>query len=245
MVSLKPLLNIIKLLPSKRKKFYGFIHQATGVRPANIKYYEQAMIHRSSHVNPKTAQKGNNERLEYLGDAILGAIIAEALYHQFPNKNEGFLTKTRAKIVNRTLLNNIGHQMGLQQWIKAQGQIDILQTNLLGDALEALIGAIYVDRGFKQTQHFVNEYLLRLYIDIVSIAKREDNHKSILIEWGQKHKKSVRFVTEELHDASDEATRFIARAIVDNDFFGEGEGLTKKEAQQNAARAALEAIGNQ
>ncbi len=239
---IKPLLHIIKLLPFKGKKFYNFIWSATGLRPNNMELYQQAMVHKSAMI--KANKKGfiNNERLEYLGDAILGAIVAEILFEQFPNKNEGFLTKTRARIVNRNLLNNIAYQMGLQHWVKMQSQIDASQTSILGDALEALIGAVYVDKGYSKCKAFIQKRLIDKYINLHSIAKKDTNYKSILIEWGQKHKKNVNFVTEEIHEASELTATFIARAIINEELLGEGEGYSKKEAQQNAAHQALQSL---
>jgi len=184
----------------------------------------------------------NNERLEFLGDAMLGSIVADELYNRFPDKNEGFLTKTRSRIVNRSLLNEIALKMGLGEWVKAQSKIDIANTSILGDALEALIGAIYVDKGYKSCEKFVLNVIINQYIDLVTVAKKDTNYKSLLIEWGQKHKESVHFITEEKHSLNSLTPTFIARAAINNEVMGQGEGYSKKEAQQNAARIALKAL---
>lgn len=205
-----------------------------------MELYQQAMIHKSAMLKGNGKSFINNERLEYLGDAILGAIVAEILYEQFPNKNEGFLTKTRARIVNRNLLNNIAYQMEMQYWVKMQSQIDVSQTSILGDALEALIGAVYVDKGYSKCKAFIQKMIIDKYINLHSIAKKDTNYKSLLIEWGQKQKKNVNFITEEIHEASEETATFIAKALINDELLGEGEGYSKKEAQQNSAHQALQ-----
>lgn len=242
---IKPLLHIIKLLPFRRKKFYGFIRTTTGCNPSNLEIFEQAMIHKSAMLkNSKTHKYINNERLEYLGDAILGSIVAEVLYKYFPHKNEGFLTKTRSRIVNRSLLNSIALEMDLHKWVKTQSLLDVSQTSILGDALEALIGAVYLDKGYARCMQFVQEKILNQYIDLQRIAREDNNFKSLLIEWGQKNKKSVNFITEELHSYTDSetTTKFKSKALIDEELLGEGEGHSKKEAQQNAAHQALDKI---
>ena len=239
---IKPLLNIIKLFPLRREKFYNFIHSATGIHPHNLDIYHQAFIHKSAMIKGHNKRFINNERLEFLGDAMLGSIVADELYKRFPEKNEGFLTKTRSRIVNRTLLNNIALQMGLGTWVKAQSKIDIANTSILGDTLEALIGAIYVDRGYKYCERFVLKIIINQYIDLVTVAKKDTNYKSLLIEWGQKHKVSVHFITEEKHTSNNLTPTFVARAAINNEVIGQGEGFSKKEAQQNAARIALKEL---
>ncbi|MBK3519452.1 ribonuclease III [Carboxylicivirga marina] len=239
---IKPLLHIIKLFSLRREKFYRFIKEVTGLSPGNIDIYKQAFVHKSAMIRGKDKRFVNNERLEYLGDAMLGAIVANKLYHHFPNKNEGFLTKTRSRIVNRSLLNDIALKMGLGKWVNAQSKIDISQTSILGDALEALIGAVYVDKGYQVCEEFVLEKIVEQYVDLKTVAKKDSNYKSLLIERGQKSKKSVHFITEEKHISEGEATTFVARAAIDGEVIGQGEGFSKKEAQQNAARNALKEL---
>ena len=233
---------IIKLFSLRGEKFYSFIHQTTGYRPVNIKIYEQAFIHKSAMIKGRNGKFTNNERLEYLGDAILGAIIADKLYHYFPNRNEGFLTKIRSRIVNRTLLNEIGSKMHFNKWIKAQSKIDIANTSILGDALEALIGAIYVDKGYEACKQFVEAKILKQYIDLSKIAVKDTNYKSLLIEWGQKYKKSIQFSTEKKQTATDTHPVFLSNVLIDNIITSYGEGFSKKEAQQNAAHEALKQV---
>ncbi|WP_430823570.1 ribonuclease III [Carboxylicivirga sp. N1Y90] len=235
----KTLLHIIKLLPFKGKKFYGFIWSLTGIRPKRMDVYRLAFAHKSAMQKSKRKELLNNERLEFLGDAVLGAVVAEELYNKFPHKNEGFLTKTRSRIVNRSLLNNIALQMHLDKWVKTQAQIDVAHTSILGDALEALIGALYVDRGYGACRRFITRRLIPKYINLQRVARKDTNYKSLLIEWGQKNKADVQFITEEQHDADGLATRFHAKILVNENYSGQGEGLSKKEAQQHAAHQAL------
>jgi len=239
---IKPLLHIIKLFSLRREKFYNFIHSSTGIRPHNLDIYRQAFIHKSAMIKGTNKRFINNERLEFLGDAMLGSIVADKLYNHFPEKNEGFLTKTRSRIVNRTLLNEIALKMGLGSWIKAQSKIDIANTSILGDALEALIGAIYLDRGYSACEKFVLRIIINQHVDLLGVAKKDTNYKSLLIEWGQKHKEGVHFITEEKNSTNTLTPTFISRAAVNNEVIGEGEGFSKKEAQQNAARIALKEL---
>lgn len=239
---IKPLLHIIKLFSPRREKFYGFIQNIIGFKPGNIDIYRLAFIHKSAMIKGPDKRFINNERLEYLGDAMLGAIVADELYKRFPSKNEGFLTKTRSRIVNRSLLNEIALKMELGEWVNAQSKIDIAQTSILGDALEALIGAIYVDKGYQTCENFVSQKIIKQYVDLKLVAKKDTNYKSLLIEWGQKYKKNVHFITEEQHISGSVAATFIANAAIDGEKIGEGEGFSKKEAQQNAAKNALKEL---
>jgi len=184
----------------------------------------------------------NNERLEYLGDAVLGTIVAHELYRRYPEGSEGFLTKTRSRIVNRNLLNDIAYSMGLTDLIQSNLQTDPTHTHVLGDALEALIGAVFIDHGYETCRGFVVNELMGKYIDIDKLAKKDTNYKSLLIEWAQKHKKNVDFITEEHHQTDNATPVFIAHAAIDNEMAGVGEGSSKKEAQQNAARNALKKV---
>ncbi len=214
----------------------------TGFRPVNLNLYEQAFVHKSAMIKGADGKFINNERLEFLGDAILGSIVAEELFKRFPRRDEGFLTKTRSRIVNRSLLNEIALRMGFGQWIKSQSQIDISQTSIPGDALEAIVGAVYLDLGYRKCQQFVLDKIIIPHINLNKIAKKDTNYKSLLIEWGQKQKKIINFMTEEQHVSNGSAPIFMAIAIIDDEPAGEGKGFSKKEAQQNAARQALKKV---
>lgn len=184
----------------------------------------------------------NNERLEFLGDAILGAIVAQELYLKYPDVNEGFLTKTRSKIVNRSFLNETALKLGLKEIISSQSKISLEKTNIMGDALEAIIGAIFVDLGYKKCREFILYKILNPFVNLNEITKLDNNFKSMLIEWGQKYKKEIQFITDEIPGTLDHAPVFVSSVEIDNIVFGRGEGTSKKESQQNAAMEALQNV---
>lgn len=187
----------------------------------------------------------NNERLEFLGDAILGAVIADFLYNRFPQQDEGFLTKNRSKLVNRAFLTRLTFDMGLNVFIDSNTTKNIDKSHIYGDALEALIGAIYLDRGFLQAKYFVTKKILSQFVNLNEIEQKDTNFKSQLIEWSQKNKKEVVFeTTEEVAKDKSKPPLFIAVVKVDNKIFGKGTGTSKKEAQQNAARETLKKLEN-
>ena len=237
-----PLFKSIKLFSRQGRKFYGFINSVTGIRPGKTELYRQALVHKSVLRRKSSNEPYNNERLEYLGDAILGAIVAQELYALFPTEDEGFLTKTRSRIVSRVNLNQIALNMGLNNWIKFHPPGDISQTHILGDALEAIIGAIFLDKGYGSARKFVRNRILTRYLDLQQIVENDTNYKSILIEWGQKHKCPVQFVTEEYPDPKENGPVFIAKAIIGSQITGQGTGNSKKEAEQKAANEALENV---
>ena len=176
------IISFIKLLFSKERELYVFYYRLLGFLPNNIKYYKEARIHRSSSMQAKNGQRINNERLEYLGDAILDAIISDILYNNFKNKREGFLTSTRAKIVQREMLNKIGQDLGLDKMILASGNSQVHHKSYIcGNAVEALIAAIYLDRGYAKCKQFVSRKIICGLLDLDSIAREEQNYKSRLI----------------------------------------------------------------
>jgi ribonuclease-3 len=184
----------------------------------------------------------NNERLEYLGDAILGAIIADFLYNRFPQEDEGFLTKTRSKLVNRPFLTKLTYDMGLNVFIDSNTTKNIDNSHIYGDALEALIGAIYLDKDYQTAKYFVTKKILSQFVNLNEIEQNDTNFKSQLIEWSQKNKKEVVFQTTEETNEKNKQPRFVAIVEIENVEVGKGEGTSKKEAQQNAARKTLEKL---
>ena len=235
-------LSVIKYLSSSEKEFYGSIKGIVGFYPRNISHYRLAFQHKSLLRKDSKGHSLNNERLEFLGDAILGATIAHDLYLRFPHKNEGVLTKIRSRIVNRHNMNNLALKMGLDKLIQTQPVIDLAHTHIPGDALEALIGAVYMDLGEKKAKQFIYNKILSEQIDFSKIIYTDTNYKSLLIEWGQKHKYAVHFMTEEYHFPTLDKEAFIAKAFIDDTLIGEGKGASKKEAQQNAAYEAIKAV---
>ncbi len=228
----------MKLSPDRRK-LYFLIKSILGFYPNNLDIFELSIIHKSALIRNDKGEIINNERLEFLGDAVLGAVVAQELYERYPHVNEGFLTKTRSKIVNRSFLNETAVKLGLDNLICSQSKLSLEKTNITGDALEALIGAIFVDRGYKYSQKFIRKKILFPYVNLNEITKKDTNFKSKLIEWGQKNKRDVQFITDEIQDTAEHTPVFISSVEIDNTVFGRGEGGSKKESQQNAAMDAL------
>jgi len=233
----------IKLFSSPRKEFYLFLKDLIGFYPTNLKLYDLAFIHKSCSAFDSQGNQVNNERLEFLGDAILGAVIADFLYNRFPQQDEGFLTKNRSKLVNRNLLTKLTIDMGLNIFIDTNATNNIDKSKIFGDALEALIGAIYLDRDYKAAKYFVTKKILSQFVDLSEIEQKDSNFKSRLIEWSQKNKKSVNFeTTEEPAKDKSKPHNFVTIVKVENKIMGSGTGTSKKEAQQNAAREALKKL---
>lgn len=216
---------------SKSDEFCGFLIQLLGRKPRNKELYSLAFIHKSASIIHNN-EKLNNERLEYLGDAILGAVVADVLYTAFPKQKEGFLTKVRANIVSREQLNQIGKQMKFQEHIKTNG---CTTDNIIGNTVESLVGAIYIDLGYEKTKAFVINEIIDKHIDIEQLIQQNKNFKSKLLEWGQYEKKEVSFHTIE----SNTPNTFKTEVIINEDIMGYGEAPSKKKSQQIAAKEAL------
>ncbi len=233
----------VKYYLTKNKKFYRLINQLTGIFPSNLRIYQIAFTHKSATRFSNKSKNFNNERLEFLGDAILAAIIAEFLFSYFPYKKEGFLTKMRARIVSRDQLNEIALNMGLQYHIVSQSQISGTK-NIYGNALEALIGAIYLDKGFASTKKFIIQRLINDNIDLNELAQSDSDYKSQVIEWAQKNKIDINFNDEEVESTEHNNLYFTSEIIINNNVVGKGKGSSKKEAQQNASKEALVIVEN-
>jgi ribonuclease-3 len=232
----------IKLFSSPRKEFYSFIKKLTGHSPLRFKIYDIAFIHKSASYVDKMGNTVNNERLEYLGDAVLGTIVAEYLYNRFPFKDEGFLTQLRSRIVNRSFLTQLTFKMKLNRYVVSNASTVSDSSHLYGDLLEAFIGAIYLDSGYVVARNFVIKKIFNQHIDIQMMEKVDNNFKSQLIEWGQKIKQEVEFKTVNNSEPGPEKMPFVSDAYIDGKIMGTGGGFSKKEAQQNAAQQALENI---
>lgn len=232
----------VKLFSSKRKEFYLFLKDLLGFYPQNLRLYDLAFIHKSASIIDSQGNLVNNERLEYLGDAILGAVIADFLYNRFPQEDEGFLTKTRSKLVNRAILTQLTHDMGLHVFIESNTTKKIDKSHIYGDALEALIGAIYLDRDYHAAKFFVTKKILPQFVDLREIEHEDSNFKSQLIEWSQKNKRELEFETTEETDENLKQPKFKAVIKIDNKEVSTGTGSSKKEAHQNAAQKTLKKI---
>ncbi len=224
------------------KTFKKRLKEILGYNPRNFRLYEIALIHKSASLRLSDGSLVNNERLEFLGDAVLSAIIAEYLFFQYPNKNEGFLTEMRSKIVNRDMLNDVAMKIKLDSLVISKVN-DNTSQNLKGDAFEALLGAMFIDRGFKRTKKFIEGQFLQKFVDLKHLQKTETNFKSKIIEWSQKNKQDISFESfEESTNKSKNTPVFISHLMVLDKVLGTGKGNSKKEAEQKAAKEALSNI---
>lgn len=232
----------IRLLFRKDKESYLCFYKMLGFYPRNIEIYQQALLHKSSSIKAGKGRLLNNERLEFLGDAILDAIVADIVYKKFEGKREGFLTNTRSKIVQRETLNRVAVEIGLDKLIKYTTRQSSHNSYMCGNAFEALIGAIYLDRGYRACKKFMEERIINQYLNLEKISRKEVNFKSKLIEWSQKNKFCVEFNLIEQSLDSDQNPIFETQITVENIPAGTGKGYSKKESQQEAAHATLTKI---
>lgn len=225
-------------ISSSRKASKRQFKKLTRYTPNKIHLYELALIPKSAAL--ESGQPGvNNERLEYLGDAVLESVVSAFLFQAFPNNDEGFLTKIRSKFANRENLNRLGIQLGLDAYLKPSVHQNHHAKNVLGNILEALIGALYLDLGYKKTSLFVIRVLIGKFTDIEKLVLMETDFKSHLVEWSQKSRKPLFFDTREKDIGHREKSIFISTiTITDEDTFS-GEGSSKKEAEQTAAKETL------
>ena len=239
---LRKLVKRVKAIPNIGKEPYLSFYNILVFYPDRIELYKEAMTHRSSSIRSKKGKWINNERLEFLGDAILDAIVADILYKKFENKKEGFLTSTRSRIVQRETLNKIAVELGLDKIIVSSTRNLAHNTNIYGDALEALIGAIYLDQGYRVAKKFVFETLIKEHINIDKVLKSEVDFKSRLIEWGQKNRIDVRFeVIDSSYDNQNNPV-FVSCVKVGEVEIGTGKGYSKKESHQKAAKMAIKKL---
>jgi len=238
---LKSIISFLGFIFGKEKSLRRSIKNITGFYPTALSYYKKAFIHKSASLVNNKGKIVNNERLEYLGDAVLDLIIGDFLFKKYPDTDEGFLTQTRSKIVNRTTLHDLTKLLKLHHLLKINTSQNISKKNIYGDALEAFIGAVYLDKGYKIAYDFVKTKIIEKHIDIDNLVDFNNNYKSLLIEWSQKYKTEVSFYTELEHENS---KYFISYVRVENENWGKGIALSKKEAEQKAAKETMEYIKN-
>ena len=238
---LSNIIDRIRLPFRKEKELYLSLYKILGFFPNNIQYYKQALMHKSIMRREK-GKPVNNERLEFLGDAILGAVVGHIVYIHFDGKREGFLTNTRSKIVQRETLNKLANELGITDLILSSGHSSSHNSYLGGNAFEALVGAIYLDKGYKACMQFVENRILGHFINIDKVAYKEVNFKSKLIEWSQKNRVNVDFkVVEEKKDEGG-SPLFVYQVFIEDIEGGTGRGYTKKESQQQASKITLERL---
>jgi ribonuclease-3 len=226
----------INYLFCSNKKLYRSLKRNLGFCPNSIKFYELAFVHRSASVLSQNGELVNNERLEYLGDSVLDAVISDYLYHKYPDTDEGFLTQMRSKIVSGEKLTELARKVKIHRLVITNTQQNSSKRHIYEDAFEALIGAMYLDKGFNAVKKYIISHILKKYVDIKHLEASNTNYKSQLIEWGQKFKKEISFYTDL---EAFNSRFFISYVRVDSEILSSGTGLSKKEAEQKAAKAAM------
>jgi ribonuclease-3 len=228
----------IRVYFSPDKNLHESLHNILGFYPRNISLYQLAFRHSSAAQLIKKGVKNSNERLEFLGDSVIGGVVADYLFKKFPFKDEGFLTKMRSKMVSRQQHNQLAMKLGLNKFIEANNdRFGSKPSSINGDAYEALIGAIYLDKGYLFAQKFILTRIINVHMDIDELETKEVDFKSKLIEWAQKEKKEFRFET--LQDgATAHDKQFILQLIVDTEVIGKAQHFSKKRAEQMVAEHA-------
>jgi len=216
------------------------LYRLLGFTPVNLTLFKLAFAHKST-ISDKTYAIQNNERLEYLGDAVLGTIVAEYLFKKYPNGNEGFLTKMRSKIVQRKSLNNIGDKMGLDMLL-AEYNNTRLSRSMLGNAVEALVGAVYLECGYARTKRYVIRKILRNYLNIHELEQFDDNYKSQLLEWCQKNGQTVSYKVLARYKF-EKRDRFKVAVLIDGKKLATADDFNKKSAEQTASEKAMQILG--
>ncbi|MBS1505663.1 MAG: ribonuclease III [Bacteroidetes bacterium] len=226
------LLSLSKTNSKDDRKLITAIKTIAGFTPSNLSLYKLATLH-TSKAKEIAGFRESNERLEYLGDAILGAAVADYLFKKYPFKDEGFLTEIRSRIVNRESLNNLARKIGIDSIVQYDHRNTQLQKVILGNTLEALVGAVYLDKGYLRCKKFVIDKLIQPYFDLEVVVNSDTNHKSKVIEWSQRNGKEIKFEITETKNGR--GREFSAQVILGGEPFGQGFGLTKKKAEQDAS----------
>ena len=236
------LIDKIRLPFRKEKELFSAIYEITGFYPRNIEFFKLALMHRSVSKRNAKGRPLNNERLEFLGDAILDAVVGDIVYRHFDGKREGFLTNTRSKLVQRETLGRLAQEMGLIQLIKSSDHSTSHNSYMGGNAFEALVGAIYLDRGYQACMKFMKKRILKQLINIDKVAYKEVNFKSKLLEWTQKNR--VRMEYRQVSQSKDNSGSpvFECVVIIEGIEGCKGKGYSKKESQQMASKDTLQRL---
>jgi len=234
-------LNIFFKKKTTDKEIEKFLKNILGIKPKNLDIYKMAFIHSSASSKNKVGNTLNNERLEYLGDAVLNTVVADFLFKKFPYYLEGPLTELRSKIVCRDHLNKLSYKMGLQQFVIIEPKCHPKSIN--GNVFEALMGALYLDKGYEKTKDIIINKLLLTFMDLDSVLQEEHNYKSKLINWAQKNSYKIRFENSVSHNPEGKKM-FISRCYVNGKFVAEAEHYTIKKADQSAAEKGWAELQN-
>ncbi len=239
---LSNVIDRIRLPFRKDKELYSSLYRIIGFYPHDISFYKLALMHKSMFRRNAKGKPVNNERLEFLGDAILDAAVGDIVYRHFPGKREGFLTNTRSKLVQRETLNRLAQEMGICNLLLSSGRSATHNSYVGGNAFEALVGAIYLDRGYNACMKFMRNRILAQMINIDKVAYKEVNFKSRLIEWSQKNRVRLEFDIEKQEKDKGGSPVFKYRVMLEGEAGCSGEGYSKKESQQIASKRTLEKL---
>lgn len=230
--------HIFKSPPKDRGDFFIAIKSILGFKPKDLSIYKEAFTHRSMNEKKDSGEVMSYERLEFLGDAILSTIIAAYLYKEVPGGNEGYLTKMRSKVVSRKHLNILGEELNLIHLVKSNLPKSNFSLNIHGNVFEALIGAIYLDRGFKYCKTFIYKKVIEPHVDINRLEGKIISYKSLVIEWCQKHKKEFKYITYD-DNGKDHVKHFAVMLKIDSDVVSKARATSKKKAEEKAAKRAF------
>ena len=240
---LKDIIERIKLPFRKEKELFSSLYDIMGFYPHDIRYYRQALMHKSVGRRNDKGKPLNNERLEFLGDALLDAVVGHIVYQHFEGKREGFLTNTRSKLVSRDTLGKLAEEMGLTRLILSSGHSNSHNSYMAGNAFEALVGAIYLDQGYDAVMRFMQKRILAQLINIDKVAYKEVNFKSKLIEWTQRNRVKMEFKqVQQTKEAETGSPVFQFQVVLEGVAGETGKGFSKKEAQQQASEATLKRL---
>lgn len=223
------------------KDYYRIVDDMFGFIPHNIELYKLALIHKSASLTLEDGRLINNERLEYLGDAIIEAVTSDYLYIEYPDANEGLLTQLRSKIVSRQSLNKLAIDLGFSNYLICSRSVAAAQKHIYGDAFEAMMGAIYLDQGYNFVNRLLINHVFGQQIDMEELTESETDFKSRLIEWSQRHHRKAQFRTK-AERGNDNRPLFYCTALIDGLEVGYGRGETKKEAEQRAALSVSQSL---
>ena len=234
---------------SQDKQLAQSIRQIVGRSPSNLTLYRLATQHVSVAKKNQHGIRESNERLEYLGDAVLGMVVAEYLFKKFPFKDEGFLTEIRSRIVNRESLNQLARKLGVREIVrfdekgKPQHSSRLSHKSIGGNTLEALVGAVYLDKGFRAARMFITQKMLIPHFDLSSVVENDTNYKSKVIEWAQKNNREVRYEIVETRGGK-QYKEFITQLLLDDEPISTGSGYSKKKSEQRASEKALSVLSS-
>lgn len=233
--------NIFNSHPKKDGDFFLGVKNIIGFKPKKIGYYKKAFLHRSMNKKDENGHSMNYERLEFLGDSMLGTIISKHLYKEVPEGDEGYLTKMRSKIVSREHLNELGKDLGLIEFVESRIPKTHFGQNIHGNVFEALVGAIYLDRGYEYCEKFIKKRVIDPYVDIEQLEGRVISYKSLIIEWCQKQKKSFNFNVYE-DTGNDILKHFAVKLSIDGIVVAKARATSKKKAEERASKRAFFAL---